>query len=80
MKEQYVISALKDVVFICEKDNDVYIGNVDIKVFNSKTEANKFLRTNVLKSQIDKAIPLNWYVVNIREITHQHEDKGEKYE
>ena len=76
MKEQYVISALRDTVFICEKENNVYIGNVDIKVFDSKTEAKKFLRTKVLKSQIDKAIPLNWYVVNVNELVRQ-ENKGE---
>lgn len=76
MKEQYVISALRDTVFICEKDNNIYIGNVDIKVFDSKTEAKKFLRTKVLKSKLDKAIPLNWYVVNVKELARQ-ENKGE---
>lgn len=71
MRELYVISALRDTVFICEKDNNTYIGNVDIKVFDSKIEANKFLKTKVLKSQLDKAIPLNWYVVNVSELTRQ---------
>ena len=75
MEERYIISALRNSVFICEKDNNVYIGNVDIKVFDSKTEANKFLRTKVLKSQLDKTIPLNWYVVKVNELTNQHEDK-----
>lgn len=77
MEERYVISALRDTVFICEKDNNVYIGNVGIKVFDNKTEANKLLRTKVLKSQLDKTIPLNWYVVNIKDLPHQHEDEGE---
>lgn len=79
MEERYVISALRDSVFICEKDNNVYIGNVDIKVFYSKTEANKFLRTKVLKSQLDKTIPLNWYVVNVNELIHQ-QDKEQKWQ
>lgn len=67
-EEKYVISALRNTTFICEKNNNVYIGNIDIKVFDSKTEANKFLKTKVMKSQLDKAIPLTWYVTNINEI------------
>lgn len=74
MCKRYVISALRNTVFICEKNNDIYIGNIDIKVFGSKTEANKFLRTKVLKSKLDKAIPLNWWVINVKELTQQHEE------
>lgn len=68
MKEQYVISALRNVCFICEQDNNIYVGNINVKVFDSKTEANKFLKTKVLNSKLNEDIPLNWFVTNIKEI------------
>ena len=68
MKEQYVISALRNVCFVCEKDNNVYIGNVNVKVFDSKSDANKFLKTKVIKSKLNEYIPLIWFVTNIKEI------------
>lgn len=62
---KYLISALRNSVVICETNKDIYIGNTNIKTFETKQQARQFMKTGKFK-HLDSYFPLVWQITELK--------------
>lgn len=73
---KYIITALRNVVVVCDNKKDVFIGNTDIKLFDSKQQAKDFMKTKKFKN-LDKICPCVWNIteVEVKNMEKENEKK-----
>ena len=58
---KYIICGLRGVAVICEKETQIFIGNHDYKLFDTKKEAREFMKSSNFKV-LDTICPCEWYI------------------
>lgn len=63
---KYVITGLRNVAAICENEEGFFLGNINIKKFDSKKEVSNFKKTKAFK-ELNEFCPCIWHTIEIKD-------------
>lgn len=63
---KYMITALNNIVAVCENEEGVFLGNTNIKKFDSKKEVSNFKKTKDFK-ELNEFCPCIWHTIEVED-------------
>lgn len=63
---KYVITGLRNGIAICENEEGFFLGNINVKRFDSKKEVLNFKKTKDFK-KLDKICPCEWHTIEVKD-------------
>lgn len=61
---KYIIIALNNIIAVCENEEGFFLGNTNIKKFDSKKEVSNFKKTKDFK-KLNEFCPCIWHTIEV---------------